>query len=306
MLSKTVLCEWPITFLQDKLLGICTGDLTVIACASGTGKSSISRLIAMNAGKNDCPCVLYSLENQTGTYATECARTAMYKAGLKPRDLRTFAIEDTENGSKFEEFRRAAYEESKKLSSNGLQMIVVHEDVATDDWNIRRLIREMLPEIEKGYKLFLIDHLDVLAPNDEYSETTIIMRELWALVNKYNISIITFSQLTKKCQALCPGQYDLRGGMNKVYKATHLITLGKHEYGYYTPPCGFPDSLPTYIRIAKSRDTRLACGVCFFNFGEYLKEYIQVSCDESGMFIDGMTRDKLQKWHEKNKVTECF
>lgn len=300
MLDKKILCEYPIKFLQDKLLGICSGDLIVIACASGAGKSTISRLITMQASNEDCPVVLYSLENQVGTYATEAARTALYKQGMLPKDLRTFAIEDTQNKKMFEQYRMQAYKDSKRLSKEGLPLTVVHEDVATDEWNIKRIIASMEQEIAMGYKLFLIDHLDVLAPNDEYKETTIVMRELWAMVNKHNIAIVTFSQLAKKCAALCPGQYDLRGGMNKVYKATHLITLGKHEYGYYTPPEGTPDALPTYVRIAKSRDTRLSCAVCFFNYGEYLDFYIPVVCDEPGMYIDGMTRDKLQKFQQKN------
>lgn len=304
MLEKTVLCRWPIKFLQDRLHGITTGDLVVIACASGAGKSSVSRMIVQTATEENCPSVLYSLENQVGTYATEAARMAMFKAGLLPKDLRTFAIEDTKDRKRFEEFRLQAYRDSKKVTADGLPLTVIHEAVATDDWCIRKIIDMMLIEIQQGYKLFIIDHLDVLAPNDEYKETTVIMRELWALVSKYNITIITFSQLTKKCSALCPGQYDLRGGMNKVYKCTHLITLGKHDYGYYTAPPAFPEALPTYVRIAKSRDTKLACAVCYFNYGEYLDEYIPVTCDEAGMYIDDMTREKLQKWKKHKEQND--
>lgn len=300
MLDKKVLCKYPVKFLQDRLLGICTGDFIVVACASGAGKSTISRLITMQAASEDCPVVLYSLENQVGTFATESARTALLKQGLLPKDLRSFAIEDTQNKKLFEQYRYQAYLDSKRTNADGILLTVVHEDVATDEWNIKRLVSSMEQEIEKGYRLFLIDHLDVLAPNDEYRETTVVMRELWALVNKHNIAIVTFSQLAKKCSALCPGQYDLRGGMNKVYKATHLITLGKHEYGYYNAPSEYPDALPTYMRIAKSRDTRLACAICFYNYGEYLDFYIPVVCDEPGMYIDGMTRDKLQKFQQKN------
>lgn len=301
MLNKNVLCEWPIRFLRDNLIGICGGDLIVVACASGSGKSTISRLISRHAAKNDCPHVLYSLENQVGTYATEAARSLMKDKGFKWLELRDFAIQDTADSKKFEELRRDALLESRKLSTGGLLLTVVHEDVATDGWNIKRLKESMLTEIQQGYKFFIIDHLDVLAPNDEFKEITVVMRELWALVNDYNIAIVTFSQLAKKCVSLCPGQYDLRGGMNKVYKCTHLITVGKHEYGYYNPPISYPDAFPTYLRIAKSRDSKLKCAVCYFHYGEYLDTYMPVSCDESGMCIDGMTRDKLQKWQAKNK-----
>lgn len=301
MLNKTTLCPWPIKFLQDKLKGICTGDFVVIACASGTGKSTLSRLITRKARDNGCPVVLYSLENETGTYASEEARSAGFKLGDTTNNLRDFAIQDTADKKRYESYRWDAYNRSLEKDDNGLPLTKIHEVVATDDWNIQRIVKSMRTEIADGYRLFVIDHLDVLAPNDEYKETTVAMRELWALVAEHHIAIITFSQLSKKCIALCPGQYDLRGGMNKVFKATHLITLGKHEYGYYLPPTVYPNAKPTYVRIAKSRDTELSCAVCYFDRGSYIDEYMEVMCDDPGTFIDGMTREKLQKFKQKQQ-----
>lgn len=301
MLNKQTLCPWPIKFLQDKLQGICTGDFVVIACASGTGKSTLSRLITRKARDNGCPVVLYSLENETGTYASEEARSAGFKLGDTTNNLRDFAIQDTADQKRYESYRWEAYNKSQEKNADGLPLTRIHEVVATDDWNIQRLVKSMRTEIADGYRLFVIDHLDVLAPNDEYKETTVAMRELWALVAEHHIAVVTFSQLNKKCTALCPGQYDLRGGMNKVFKATHLITLGKHEYGYYLPPARHPNAKPTYVRIAKSRDTELSCAVCYFDRGTYIDGYTDVMCDDPGTFIDGMTREKLQKFKQKQQ-----
>ena len=301
MLQKEKLCDWPVEFLQDNLGGIYTGDFIVIACASGTGKSTLSRLITSQARDGGQPVVLYSLENQVGTFATEEARTEAYKDGVYFNTVREFAIANTENPKDLEKYRLRAYEKSKLTTKDGHPLMVVHEDVATSDWNINRLVKSMKEEIAKGYRLFLIDHLDVLAPNDELRETTVVMRELWSLISANNIGLVTFSQLRKNCSALCPGQYDLRGGMNKVYKATHLITLGRHDYGFYTPPPKHPNACPTYIRVAKSRDSTLECAVCYFDRGRYLKMFSKVPCDEPGNYIDGMTRDKLQKFKKDGK-----
>lgn len=297
MLEPEILCNWPIKFLQEKLYGICTGDLIVIACGSGGGKSVISRLITLEATKNNCPVVLYSLENQQGTVATELARDAYLRETKNyDTDLRLFAIQAAQDKKGFEKYRRIAYATASKKTPDGKPLTDIQEKVATQDWNIQRITESMIKKINDGYRLFVIDHLDVLAPKDEYNETRIAMNELWGLVAKYNIAIVTFSQLDKKCTALCPSQTDLRGGMNKVFKATHVITLGRHEYGYYRPPLAYPNAKPTYVRIVKSRDTQLAAAICFFNGNYYIDEKLPVLCDEPGMYIDGHSRADFQRW----------
>ena len=64
MLHTKVLCKCPIEFLQDNLYGFCTNDLVVIGCDSGCGKSTLSRMITRQAFNEECPVVLYSLENE--------------------------------------------------------------------------------------------------------------------------------------------------------------------------------------------------------------------------------------------------
>jgi hypothetical protein len=160
----------------------------------------------------------------------------------------------------------------------------------------------MKEEIAKGYRLFVIDHLDVLVQKDELTDTKVAMDELWNLVQEYELAIVTFSQIVKGCDALCPSYDDLRGHKAKVYKSTIIITLGKHEYGYYNPPLQYPDAKPTYIRIAKSRSTGTACGICYYNNGSYLEDYTEVLCDTPGTYIDGMTRDKLRKYKREQDL----
>jgi archaellum biogenesis ATPase FlaH len=301
MLNTKILCEWPIKFLQDNLYGICTGDLVVIGCDSGCGKSTLSRIITRSAFNNDCPVVLYSLENAPDTFVTEQVMIEYEKDTGNYVNNRQFEIMHAQNPTQFVEYRRRAYEKSQQTSSDGLPLLVVYEQVTKGDWNVKRLIESIRVEINAGYKLFIVDHLDVLVQRDELTDTKNAMDELWALVQEHNIAIITFSQIVKGCNALCPSYDDLRGHKAKVYKSTIIITLGRHEYGYYTPPVKFPNAKPTYIRIAKSRSTNTACGVCYFNNNAYLDAYLPVLCDTAGTFIDGQTKESLRSWKKKQE-----
>lgn len=296
MLKTKVLCKFPIKFLQDKLYGVCTNDLIIFACDSGVGKSTLSRMITRGARDEGCPVVLYSLENAKGTFVTEEVMLEYCEATGERMDSRQFEIAHALDPDKYKQYRQAVFEKSEKKSDDGLPLLVVHEQVAKGDWTAQRLIESMKVEIARGYKLFVIDHLDVLVQNDELKDTKVAMDELWNLVQEHELAIITFSQIVKGCDSLCPSYDDLRGHKAKVYKSTIIITLGKHEYGYYQPPVKYPNAKPTYVRIAKSRSTNTACGVCYYNGGCYLETYNDVLCDTSGKFIDGMTREKLRKF----------
>lgn len=303
MLHTEVLCQWPINYLQDNLLGICTGDLVVIACDSGVGKSTISRMLTRTARQQECPVVLYGLENRRDTFITEEVMREYFHDNNVSTEMRAFEIAHTANADKYKKYRQRVYEQSQMKDKNGLLLQVVHEQVAKGDWNTARLISSMKSEIRKGYRFFIIDHLDVLIARDEYKDIQEVMNELWALVDEYNIAVVGFSQVIKSMNPpLVPALDDLRGPKTKVFKATIVITLAKHEYGYYRPPIKYPNALPTYIRIAKSRSSKTSCAVCYYNDGDYLETYTPVICDAPGRYIDGMTREKLQKY--KAKQTE--
>lgn len=298
MLKTKKLCSFPVKFLQDKLYGISSGDLIIFGCDSGCGKSTLSRMLVRQAHKDNCPAVLYSLENQPHTFVTEEVMLEYCKDSKEKLNLRQFAIDHTENPEKYKKYRQIVFDRMEEKTEDGLLLSVVHEQVAKGDWTAQKLIESMKKEIEEGYRLFIIDHLDVLVQNDELKDTKVAMDELWNLVQKYDLAIVTFSQIVKGCDALCPSYDDLRGHKAKVYKSTIIITLGRHEYGYYKS-LNYPDAKPTYMRIAKSRSTNLACAVCFFNGGSYLDIYHEVLSDTSGNFIDGLTRDKLRKFKQQ-------
>lgn len=302
MQEKKILCKWPIQYLQDELFGICTGDLVVIACDSGCGKSTISRLIARSAREEDCNTCLYSLENKPGTFADEEIQMAYQDDTGDYTSLREFQIFSTKIPAKYKKYCEIAARRAAKRASDGSLCLKVQEQAVRGDYNANTLIQTLRHDIEAGYKLFIIDHLDAIDVQNEYSAALQIMSELWALVCEKNIAVVAFSQIVKSNNPpLCPSYDDLRGSKAKTFKATAVITLAKHGYGYYLPPFKYPQAQPTYINIAKARDVRTSCAVCFFFAGGYLDTYQKVSYEASGRFIDGLTREKLQKFKEKQE-----
>lgn len=295
MLNTQVLCKYPITFLQDKLQGICTGDLVIFGACSGSGKSTISRLITRGAFEQDCPVVLYSLENSPGTFVSEEVRLLYNEETGSRIEQRPWEIEHSKDPKRYEEYRRKIFEKHQKTNEQGIKLLQVHEEVADLNMNIDRLLRSMEKKYKEGYRLFVIDHLDMLItdPRNELSQTVQNMNKLWWFVSTFNVGCVSFSQTSDIPETvLCPNDTVLRGSRTKGQRATAVIMLSQHKYGGYTNARG---GLPTYMRIAKFRQGGGSCGIVYYKDGEYLNEYEEVLCDYSGKLIDGMTVDKFIK-----------
>lgn len=305
MIDIDVLCQWPISYLQDKLGGIITKNLVIIGGSSGFGKTTISRILTNSAIEQDCPVVLYSLEDVPDSFVTDAVRQEYVNDTGRFLDLQDFALEYKAHPNKFKKYQQVVYQKHHK-TVKGLRVLQIHEQVANLNWNIDTLKQTMLKEIEQGYKLFILDHLDVLTTQNEYIDGTRAMEELWALVAEHDLALIAFSQLqgTRNKNSLCPSQDDLRGTNRKQYKATVVITIAKHPYGYYMLPPPDMKAMPTYMRVAKSRAKGTSCGIVYFNHGQYIDYYQEVSCNESGTMIDGLTQASLEKFAKQQRETK--
>lgn len=296
MLNTTVLCKYPIKYLQDKLKGICTGDLVIFGASSGSGKSTLSRLITRAAYDQECPVVLYSLENSPGTFVSEEVRLLYNEETGSCIEQRPWEILHTKDPKRYEEYRRKIFEKHQKTNANGLKLLQVHEEVADLNMTVDRLVKSMEKKYEEGYRLFIIDHLDMLIsdPKNELSQTVYNMNKLWWFVSTFNVGCVAFSQTTDLPEnILCPNDTYLRGSRTKGQRATVVVMLAQHKYEYYNE--GGYGAYPTYMRIAKFRQGGTSCGVVYFKNGEYLDMYREVLCDYSGKLIDGMTVEKFIK-----------
>lgn len=297
MFDNEMLCEFPINYIQEKTMGIFTGDFILIGAGSGTGKSTLSRLITMSAKKQGVPVVLYSLENQPGTFVREETRMAYNADTGSCINERAFKQAHHDDPKRYEKYRRAVFEESQKTNADGLKLFKLHESVSDSNWDINKILHSMAEEYEQGYRLFIIDHIDMLItdPRNEITQTYSNMNKLWAFVASKNIALITFSQLSGSMRegVLAPSDEDLRGSKTKGQRATAVITLARHDYGYYISGSA-PKASPTYVRLAKFRDGKTGCAIVFFENDHYLPYgEKEVLCNKTGTLVDGVNQEKL-------------
>lgn len=295
MLRKELLCTYPIAFLQDKLHGIMSGDMIMIAASTGVGKSTLSRIIVNHAISEDCPAVLFSLEDEPQTYATDSVYKEYLKQAFEPLDFREWLLDYSSNPKKYEEFaKKAALKAVNEIK--GLQSCKVYE-MKTPNWSLEEIINLITKHYEEGYRLFILDHMDVLVPSESPSDMVRAINDLWRLVAEKQIALITFSQLAsnRNKESLCPGLDDLRGSKSKVHTPTIVLSIARHIYGFYPDVFG----KPTYCRILKNRQGGNTCAaVIYFNRGTYAQEYKEVKTNESGTTIDGETVTSLIKKQE--------
>ena len=300
MLETKVLCEYPIRYLQDKLQGICTGDLVIFGASSGSGKSTISRLLTRAAYEQNCPVVLYSLENSQGTFISEDTRLLYNQQTGSKIEQRAWEIMHSKNPAQFEQYRKAIFEKHQK-EFNGIKLLKVHEEVTNLNFTVDMLLKSMQQEYNQGYRLFIIDHLDMLIsdPRNELAQTVYNMNKLWNFIAVNNIGCVAFSQTTDLPEnVLCPNDTLLRGSRTKGQRATVVITLAQHKYGYYELP-NDKFAKATYMRIAKFRQGSTSCAIVYYKDGQYDNYYQEVLCDYSGKLIDGKTVDKFIKFYTR-------
>ncbi len=290
MLEKHLLIEYPIKFLQTETHGIMTGDLILFACGTGGGKSTLSRIITRQAAAQNCPVVLYSLEDEKGTYAASAIYQKFLSKNYSELDFRAWLLSNTQHPEKYQQYAIQCRDEALKTTTEGLPLQVVHEmssefmgaDVL---WKIIASIRQ---EIDKGYKLFVLDHLDVLVPSERPEEMVRAMTELWRLVNEKQIALITFSQLAsgRNKEVIAPGLDDIRGSKSKVHTSTIVVSLARDCVSYYPEHKGSP----TICRILKNRlGGKTAIATIFYHKGQYTNDFVHMTCNESGMIVNDMS-----------------
>ena len=78
--------------------------IKVITGIRRCGKSTLSRMITRQAFEENCPVVLYSLENAPGTFVTEEVMLEYCKDTGERLNARQFEIAHTENPEKYKKY----------------------------------------------------------------------------------------------------------------------------------------------------------------------------------------------------------
>lgn len=291
MLTKHKLCNYPIKYMNDETSGILTGDLILLAAGTGIGKSTMSRILTQNAIYEHCPVVLYSLEDEVGTFASDSVyREYVLSTGEYP-DFREFLLDATANPDKYKKYREAAARKNAKKNADGLRLLQIHEmsDELLSGNVLKKVITQMEQEIEQGYRLFILDHLDVLVPSERPQDMVTAITELWRLVSTKQIALITFSQLStqRNTEVLCPSLKDIRGSAAKQQTPTIIFSIARDNVCDYT---GQYIGSPTFCRMLKNRQGKKpSMATIFFHQGHYTQDYIWMETNESGTIVNGVS-----------------
>lgn len=265
-----------------------TSDFTI---HHNCGKSTTSRLLTQNAIYEHCPVVLYSLEDEVGTFASDSIyREYGLSTGEYP-NFRDFLLDATANPEKYKTYREAAARKNARTNKDGLRLLQIHEmsSELLSGNILKKVIAQMEQEIEQGYRLFILDHLDVLVPTEKPQDMVAAITELWRLVSTKQIALITFSQLSsqRNTEVLCPGLKDIRGSASKQQTPTIIFSLARDSICDYT---GQYVGSPTFCRMLKNRQGKKpSMATIFFYQGHYTQDYIPMDTNESGTVVNGVS-----------------
>lgn len=307
MLTKYKLCNYPIKYMNDETSGILTGDFILLAAGTGIGKSTMSRILTQNAIYEHCPVVLYSLEDEVGTFASDSIyREYVLSTGEYP-NFRDFLLDATANPEKYKQYRETAARKNAKTNKDGLRLLQIHEmsSELLSGNVLKKVITQMEQEIEQGYRLFILDHLDVLVPSEKPQDMVTAVTELWRLVSTKQIALITFSQLStqRNMEVLCPGLKDIRGSAAKQQTPTIIFSIARDNISDYTLS---QLGSPTFCRMLKNRQGKKpSMATIFFYQGHYEQKYIPMDTNESGTIVNGVpVKEFIRQQTTKKSIKE--
>ncbi|MEE8716987.1 MAG: replicative DNA helicase [Coriobacteriales bacterium] len=174
------------TQLDDILLGLRPGTLTVLGARPGVGKTSFALSLALNAAKKGASVVFFSLEMSGTEIAT---RLLCSESGISNEDVRAGNIDDA--------LWAPMIEACERLSSLD---ITIDDTAGTNVVEIRTKARRMLEGKENG--LVIVDYLQLITPadprqTDRNVQVGEMSRSLKVLAKDLQVPVIALSQLNR-------------------------------------------------------------------------------------------------------------
>lgn len=232
-----------IRFLDDKLQGIMDDELVIIALATGSGKTTISQIIARTNASRGVKVALFALESFVG-------ETIEKEAWVYWKQVsRNFGItfREWEINCPDHEKERAREEARKKFDN------VKIVERTNDGYTLEKLKVDFEEAIKEGCKLIILDHVDYFSNIEEMNDlkfTKKVMDTVRVLQDTYKVPVVAFSQFRKSNDKgiIIPPLEDLYGSSEKSKTATTVI-IGARDYE--TNPCAGRYS--TFLAIRKDR-----------------------------------------------------
>jgi replicative DNA helicase len=252
--------SYGIQYLDDKLRGIMDDEFVIIGLATGSGKTTISQIIARTNALKGVKTALFALESFQGE-TIEKEAWVYWKQVSKNFKItfREWEISVSES-----EKQRAREEAQKKF--NNVKII----ERTNAGYTLDMLEEDFKKAVEEGCQLIILDHVDYFSNVEDLNDlkfTKKVMDKVRGLQDTYKIPIVAFSQFRKSNDKgiLIPALEELFGSSEKSKTATTVI-IGARDYE--TNSCA--GRYPTFLAIRKDRygetsacrtafDSRLNC-----------------------------------------------
>ena len=209
--------------LDDELIKIFCGGVTIITGKASAGKTTFLNQIALSAMDGGMPVFLFSRE------LVNAMSKDWYKTvGAGIRNMHQIEIEDKRTG-KLRTVWVVNKDAKTKMDNHYKDMLYVYRDEASNDAETLLNTMEQLAR-RRGVKCFLIDNLmTVLLPEDKdggvNGAQTKFISELTRFSIKYNAIVILVAHPRKTQSGQEIGLDDISGSMNIVNLATRTIGL---------------------------------------------------------------------------------
>jgi len=233
--------------LSDILDGVQLDKLIVIGARPSIGKTSFSLQLASNLCENGASCAYFSLEM---TRISLMMRLTSVKSGI-PVSFIKHAI--SQNSSFYSKLNIA-------LSKIYEYQLYIDDSRLRNEKELYSKIRYLAKT--KGVKYFFVDHIGLVPysmPNlKRVEQLDDITRNLLALAQELNVSIIVLCQLKRDAEGKAPTLSDLRDSGAIEQNADICMFLHRQR------ATGNEEEIPTEVIVIKNRDG--ACGTAEMSF----------------------------------------
>lgn len=274
-------CDFGISYLDDTILGMGPGDLTLVGARSGGGKTEFATQVLLNQqdiDKNRAKSVLYfAIDHEQGEIENRVIwrlLTQQIRLINDPRlnamNLRYTSWRAGKYGDMFDELVSDSRMHIKALISMSETRFLYRRNEFTAE-----KIAEIIRANDRDFNLFIIDHFHAIIGTGEFEAQAEAMRVISNAAEEAERPVLMLGQFRKPSGGgklpPIPDMYEFSGSSQMIYLPQNIIILAPR----YSETA---DRWDTYFQVVKSRhaaDTITYVGVHSFDMRcrQYSEKY---------------------------------
>lgn len=312
LLGQLLRCDFGIQFLDDALLGMAPGELTLVGARSGGGKTefAVQLLLEQQAfEKKNCKSVLYfALDHNKAEIETRVLWRKIMEQIRMTEDPRFHGIhwrfadwaagrydamlKDFESDGRIFNKHLFALSETDFLYRKGKLTAQDVADTIADTSNSQR------------YNLFIIDHFHALLGVDKLEDQSRAINAIAEAAERAERPVVLLGQFRKRNQAgpknAIPDMEEFSGSSQLLYVPQNIVVIAPVDEEDLVIPGKTNAHYATYFHVEKSRtaaDSKKFVGIHVFDMEskEYSTRYFLM---EHSLFGKPkvIPRDKFPQW----------